>query len=154
MGSAYINDLTRYGRTFHVVAQADTNYRTNIQNIGQYFVRNQAGTMVPLSALTSYKVIENAPLITHYNLFRSAEIDGTAKPGYSSGDALKSLEEVAAKTLPQGFGYELSGLSREEKLSGSKTIYIFALSIGIVFLFLADLYASWSVPFSVLLAVP
>jgi len=154
MGSSFINDLTIYGRTFHVLAQADTNYRTSIQDIGQYYVRNQAGTMVPLSALTSYKVIENAPLITHFNLFRSAEIDGTAKPGYSSGDALKALEEVAAKTLPQGFGYEFSGLSREEKLSGSKTIYIFALSIGFVFLFLAALYESWSVPFSVLLAVP
>ncbi|MEN0053739.1 MAG: multidrug efflux RND transporter permease subunit [Mucilaginibacter sp.] len=154
MGSSYINDLTLYGRTFRVLAQADTNYRTNIQNIGQYFVRNQAGTMVPLSTLTTYKVIENAPLISHYNLFRSAEIDGNSAPGYSSGDALKALEEVAAKTLPQGYGYEFSGLSREEKLSGSKTIYIFMLSIGFVFLFLAALYESWSVPFSVLLAVP
>ena len=154
MGSSYINDLTLYGRTFRVLAQADTNYRTNIQNIGQYFVRNQAGTMVPLSTLTTYKVIENAPLISHYNLFRSAEIDGNSAPGYSSGDALNALEEVAAKTLPQGYGYEFSGLSREEKLSGSKTIYIFMLSIGFVFLFLAALYESWSVPFSVLLAVP
>jgi hydrophobe/amphiphile efflux-1 (HAE1) family protein len=154
MGSEYINDFTIYGRDFHVVAQADTNYRTNIQNIGQYFVRNSAGTMVPLSTLTSYKVIENAPLISHYNLFRSAEIDGGSAPGYSSGDALKALQETADKTLPQGFGYEFSGLSREELLSGSKTVYIFMLSIGFVFLFLAALYESWSVPFSVLLAVP
>jgi HAE1 family hydrophobic/amphiphilic exporter-1 len=154
MGSTYVNDLTLYGRTFHVLAQADTNYRTNIQNIGQYFVRNQAGTMVPLSTLTSYKVIENAPLISHYNLFRSTEIDGSSAPGYSSGDALTALKEVADKTLPQGFGYEFSGLSREELLSGSSTVYIFMLSIGFVFLFLAALYESWSVPFSVLLAVP
>jgi HAE1 family hydrophobic/amphiphilic exporter-1 len=154
MGSAYINDFTIYGRNFRVLAQADTNYRTNMDNLGQYFVRNQAGGMVPLSTLTSYKMIENAPLISHYNLFRSAEIDGNPKEGYSSGDALKALEEVAAETLPQGFGYEFSGLSREEKLSGSKTVYIFALSIGFVFLFLAALYESWSVPFSVLLAVP
>jgi len=154
LGSTYVNDLTLYGRTFHVLAQADTNYRTNIQNIGQYFVRNQAGGMVPLSTLTSYKLIENAPLISHYNLFRSAEIDGNSKPGYSSGDALTALKEVADKTLPQGYGYEFSGLSREELLSGSKTVYIFMLSIGFVFLFLAALYESWSVPFSVLLAVP
>ncbi|HEY8784692.1 MAG TPA: multidrug efflux RND transporter permease subunit [Mucilaginibacter sp.] len=154
MGSTYVNDLTLYGRTFHVLAQADTNYRTNIENIGQYYVRNQAGAMVPLSTLTSYKVIENAPLISHYNLFRSAEIDGNSKPGYSSGDALTALKEVADKTLPQGFGYEFSGLSREELLSGSKTVYIFVLSISFVFLFLAALYESWSVPFSVLLAVP
>jgi len=154
LGSIYVNDLTLYGRTYHVLAQADTNYRTNIQNIGQYFVRNSAGNMVPLSTLTSYKLIENAPLISHYNLFRSAEIDGTSAPGYSSGDALNALKEVADKSLPQGFGYEFSGLSREELLSGSKTVYIFMLSIGFVFLFLAALYESWSVPFSVLLAVP
>ncbi|RFZ85009.1 multidrug efflux RND transporter permease subunit [Mucilaginibacter terrenus] len=154
MGSAYVNDFTIYGRNFRVLTQADTNYRTSIQNIGQYFVRNSQGSMVPLSTLTSYKVIENAPLISHYNLFRSAEINGATKPGYSSGDAIKALQEVAAQTLPQGYGYEFSGLSREEILSGSKTIYIFALSIGFVFLFLAALYESWSVPFSVLLAVP
>jgi hydrophobe/amphiphile efflux-1 (HAE1) family protein len=154
MGSVYINDFTIYGRNFRVLAQADTNYRTNIGNIGQYFVRNSAGGMVPLSTLTTYKVIENAPLISHYNLFRSAEINGSTKPGYSSGDAITALKEVAAQTLPQGYGYEFSGLSREELLSGSKTVYIFALSIGFVFLFLAALYESWSVPFSVLLAVP
>ncbi len=154
MGSSYINDFTLYGRTFHVVAQADTMYRTDIKDIGQYYVRNQANTMVPLSTVTSYKFIENAPLISHYNLFRSAEIDGNPKPGFSSGDALTALKEVADKTLPQGYGYEFSGLSREELLSGSKTTYIFALSIGFVFLFLAALYESWSVPFSVLLAVP
>ncbi|SHM18238.1 efflux RND transporter permease subunit [Mucilaginibacter sp. OK098] len=154
MGSIFINDFTIYGRNFHVVAQADTNYRTNIDNIGQYFVRNQAGGMVPLSTVTNHTVIENAPLISHYNLFRSAEIDGSPKPGYSSGDALNALKEVANSTLPQGYGYEFSGLSREELLSGSKTVYIFLLSIGFVFLFLAALYESWSVPFSVLLAVP
>ncbi|WPV00926.1 multidrug efflux RND transporter permease subunit [Mucilaginibacter sp. cycad4] len=154
LGSTYINDFTIYGRNFRVVAQADTSYRTNVQNIGQYFVRNSAGAMVPLSTLTSYKVIENSPLISHYNLFRSAEINGSTKPGYSSGDAITALRETAAQVLPQGYGYEFSGLSREELLSGSKTVYIFALSIGFVFLFLAALYESWSVPFSVLLSVP
>jgi HAE1 family hydrophobic/amphiphilic exporter-1 len=154
LGSTYINDFTIYGRNFRVLAQADTAFRSNVSNIGQYFVRNQFGTMVPLSTLTSYKIIENSPLIAHYNLFRSAEINGSTKPGYSSGDAITALKEVAAKSLPQGFGYEFSGLSREELLSGSKTVYIFALSIGFVFLFLAALYESWSVPFSVLLSVP
>ncbi len=154
LGSTYVNDFTIYGRNFRVVAQADTTYRGDIKDIGQYFVRNRAGGMVPLSTLTSYKVIESAPLISHYNLFRSAEIDGNPAVGYSSGDALTALKEVAAKTIPQGYGYEFSGLSREELLSGSKTIYIFALSILFVFLFLAALYESWSVPFSVLLSVP
>ncbi|WP_342645523.1 multidrug efflux RND transporter permease subunit [Mucilaginibacter sp. CSA2-8R] len=154
LGSAYINDFTIYGRNFRVVAQADTGYRTSIQNLGQYFVRNSSGNMLPLSTVTSYKIIENAPLISHYNLFRSAEINGSPAPGYSSGDAIKALQETAAQYLPEGYGYEFSGLSREELLSGSKTVYIFALSICFVFLFLAALYESWSVPFSVLLAVP
>ncbi|RBL92264.1 efflux RND transporter permease subunit [Chitinophaga flava] len=153
MGSAYINDFTVYGRNFRVVTQADSTYRGDIKNLSQFFVRNSAGNMVPLSALTSYKVIENAPVISHYNLFRSAEINGNPAPGYSSGDAIKALKEVA-EILPDGYGYEFSGLSREEILSGSKTVYIFALSIIFVFLFLAALYESWSVPFSVLLAVP
>ncbi len=154
LGSTYVNDFTIYGRNFRVLEQADSSYRTDIKNLGQFFVRNQAGTMVPLSTLTSYKVIESAPLISHYNLFRSSEVDGSPAVGYSSGDALTALKEVAAKTLPQGYGYEFSGLSREELASGSKTIYIFGLSIMFVFLFLAALYESWSVPFSVLLAVP
>jgi HAE1 family hydrophobic/amphiphilic exporter-1 len=154
LGSLYVNDFTIYGRNFHVVEQADTGYRGKIENLNQYFVRNKAGVMVPLSSLTSYQVSESAPLISHFNLFRSTEIDGNSKPGFSSGDALNALKDVAAKSLPQGYGYEFSGLSREEILSGSKTVYIFALSLMFVFLFLAALYESWSVPFSVLLAVP
>lgn len=154
LGSAYVNDFTIYGRNFRVVEQADTNYRADIKNLSGFFVRNSAGTMVPLSTLTSYKLTESAPLISHFNLFRSTEIDGSPAPGYSSGDALNALKEVAAQTLPQGYSYEFSGLSREEILSGSKTVYIFILSLMFVFLFLAALYESWSVPFSVLLAVP
>ena len=154
LGSAYINDFTLYGRTFHVVAQADSSYRGDMVDLGQYYVRNSAGGMVPLSAVTTYHRTEDAPLISHYNLFRSAEINGGAAPGYSSGDAIKALQETAAQTLPQGYGFEFSGLSREELIAGGQTVYVFALSIIFVFLFLAALYESWSVPFSVLLAVP
>ena len=154
LGSAYINDFTLYGRTFRVVAQADSSYRGDMADLGQYYVRNSAGGMVPLSAVTTYHRTEAAPLISHYNLFRSAEINGGAAPGYSSGDAIKALQETAAQTLPQGYGFEFSGLSREELLAGGQTIFVFGLSIVFVFLFLAALYESWSVPFSVLLAVP
>lgn len=154
LGSSYVNDFTIYGRNFRVLTQADSTYRGDIKDLGQYFVRNANGDMVPLNVLTTYKVMESAPVISHYNLFRSAEINGSPAPGYSSGDAINALREVAAQVLPEGYGYEFSGLSREELLSGSKTIYIFALSIIFVFLFLAALYESWSVPFSVLLAVP
>jgi HAE1 family hydrophobic/amphiphilic exporter-1 len=154
MGSTYVNDLTIYGRNFRVVAQADSNYRGSISNLNTYYVKNTAGTLVPLSAVTSFKVIENAALISHFNLFRTAEINGDAKPGYSSGQALTALKEVADQTLPVGYGYEFAGLSREELKAGSSTLLIFALSIVFVFLFLAALYESWEVPFSVLLAVP
>ena len=153
LGSRYVNDFTIYGRNFHVVAQADTLFRGDIKDMEQYYVRNQSGRLLPLSVLTSIRVIENAPVISHFNLFRSAEINGTPKPGYSSGQAIEALQAVA-KTLPAGYGYEFAGLSKQEIEAGSSTIYIFALSIVFVFLFLAALYESWSVPFSVILAVP
>jgi len=110
--------------------------------------------MVPLSAVVKHSVVNQAALIYHFNLFRAAEINGGAKPGYSSGQALQALQEVAAQTLPAGYGYEFAGLSREELKAGSSTLIIFSLSIIFVFLFLAALYESWQVPFSVLLAVP
>jgi len=154
MGSLYINDFTTYARTFHVVVQADTAYRGMISDVDKYYVRNQAGTMVPLGTLVSYSPTVAAPLISHFNIFRSAEIDGSNKPGYSSTQALDALQKLAAKDLPTGYAYEFSGLSYEEIKAGSTTIYIFMFSITFVFLFLAALYESWSVPFSVLLAVP
>jgi HAE1 family hydrophobic/amphiphilic exporter-1 len=154
LGSNYINDFTIYGRDFHVVAQADTDYRSTIHDLGKYYVKNSIGGMVPLSTLISYTVTESAPLISHYNMFRSAEIDGNSAEGYSSGQALNALREVAAQVLPGGYGYEFSGLSRQEISAGSSTFAIFALSLIFVFLFLSALYESWSVPFAVLLAVP
>jgi HAE1 family hydrophobic/amphiphilic exporter-1 len=154
LGSTYVNDFTIYGRDFHVVTQADTNYRANIHDLGKYYVKNSSGGMVPLSTLISYTVTESAPLISHYNMFRSAEVDGNAAPGYSSGQAIEALREVAAQVLPSGYGYEFSGLTRQEISAGSSTFAIFALSLAFVFLFLSALYESWSVPFSVLFAVP
>jgi HAE1 family hydrophobic/amphiphilic exporter-1 len=154
LGSSYVNDFTAYGRNFRVVAQADDVYRGDIKDLSKYYVKNSAGNMVPLSALADYKVIENAPVISHFNIFRNAEINGNAAPGYSSGQAIKALEEVAAQHLPEGYGYEFAGMSREELISGNSTAIIFSLSIAFVFLFLAALYESWSIPFSVLFAVP
>jgi len=154
MGSLYINDFTTYNRTFHVVVQADTAFRTMISDMNKYYVRNQAGTMVPLGTVISYQPTDAAPLISHFNIFRSAEVDGSSAQGYSSTQALTAMEDLATKTLPEGYTYEFSGLSYEEIKAGSTTIYIFMFSITFVFLFLAALYESWSVPFSVLLAVP
>ncbi len=154
MGSLYINDFTTYNRTFHVVVQADTAYRALITDMNKYYVRNSNGRMVPLGTVISFKPVEAAPLISHFNIFRSAEIDGSSPPGVSSTDAIAALQGLANKMLPQGYTYEFSGLSYEELKAGSVTMYIFAFSITFVFLFLAALYESWSVPFSVLLAVP
>ena len=110
--------------------------------------------MMPLNSVMSYKVSENASLLTHYNLYRMAEIVGNAKPGYSSGQALKALEETAQQVLPKGYGYEFSGLSREEVKAGNTSTLIFILSLLFVFLFLSALYESWTVPFTILLGVP
>jgi hydrophobic/amphiphilic exporter-1 (mainly G- bacteria), HAE1 family len=154
MGSQYVNDFTMYGRNFRVVAQADTAFRGDIRDLGQYYVQNRQGESIPLSALVSVQVRESAPLISHYNLFRSTEINGNPAPGYSSGQALQALEEVAAEVLPAGYGYDFSGLSREELSAGNMTVLIFSLSILLVLLLLAALYESWSVPFSILFAVP
>lgn len=154
LGSTYVNDFNLYGRNFKVVAQADSSYRSSIGELGKYYVRNSQGGMISLGSLVTSKVIESPSLISHYNIYRSIEINGSPKPGFSSGQALAALKEVAAATLPTGYGYEFSGLSREELKAGSSTILIFSISIIFVFLFLAALYESWSMPFSVLFAVP
>ena len=154
MGSLFTNNFTLYNRTFHVVIQADTMYRALISNMDKYYVRNQDSTMVPLRTLISYKPSQAAPLITHFNIFRSAEVDGSPPAGFSSGQCLDDLRAVAAKVLPRGYTYDFSGLSYEEIKAGSLTVYIFLFCIIFVFLFLAALYESWSVPLSVMLAVP
>jgi len=154
MGSLFVNNFTLYNRTYHVVIQADTAYRALISNMNKYYVRNHAGQMLPLSTVISYKPIVAAPLISHFNIFRSAEVSGSIPEGYSSGQSIEALKAAAASTLPRGYTYEFSGLSHEEIKAGSITVYIFVFCIVFVFLFLAALYESWSVPFSVMLAVP
>jgi len=154
MGSLFVNNFTLYNRTYHVVIQADTAFRAFVANIDKYYVRNQAGQMLPLSTLISYQPIETAPLISHFNIFRSAEVDGSTPPGYSTGQGIEALRQTADRALPRGYTYEFSGLSYEEIKAGTTTIYIFIFSIVFVFLFLAALYESWSVPLSVMLAVP
>ncbi|MBF6608811.1 MAG: efflux RND transporter permease subunit [Flavobacterium sp.] len=153
-GTSYINDFTRYGRNFRVVSQADTTYRSNIENLNNLYVKNTSGQPVPLATMVTYQKEENPSIINHFNLFRSIEVGGAAQQGYSSGDALKALEEVAAAELPAGYRYNFSGLSDQEKESGDATASIFALIIIVVFLLLVALYESWSVPFSILLSVP
>ncbi|RFS22037.1 multidrug efflux RND transporter permease subunit [Chitinophaga silvatica] len=154
LGGLYVNDFTRFSRSFRVVLQADSLYRTSIDNLNTFYVRNNQGQMIPLSALVVTKKGVGAPVINHFNLYRSVEIDGDAKTGYSSGDAINALKEVAAQVLPDNFSYEWANISLQEIEAGNKSVLIFAMSILFVFLLLTALYESWSVPFSVLLAVP
>lgn len=153
LASNYVNDFNIYGRNFRVVAMADSSFRGSLENLGKYFVKSANGQMVPLSAITTATLTEMPTVISHYNIYRNIEITGTPAAGYSSGQAIDAIKEVA-ETLPSGYGYEFSGLSREEIIAGDKTGMVFAISIVFVFLFLAALYESWSVPFSVLFAVP
>jgi HAE1 family hydrophobic/amphiphilic exporter-1 len=153
LGSSYINDFNLYGRNFRVMTQADSSYRRSLNGVEKFYVRNSQGSMVPLGSLIDVKVIEAPAVISHYNIYRTIEINGSPAPGYSSGEAIEALKEVA-KTLPAGYGYEFSGMSREEIAAGNQQSLIFAISLIFVFLFLAALYESWSVPFSVLFAVP
>jgi HAE1 family hydrophobic/amphiphilic exporter-1 len=153
LGSSYVNDFNLYGRNFRVMSQADSAFRGSLADIEKFYVRNSQGNMVPLGSLITTKVIEAPSVISHYNIYRAIEINGTPQEGYSSGQAIEALQEVA-KTLPAGYGYEFSGMSREEIAAGNQQTTIFAISIIFVFLFLAALYESWSVPFSVLFAVP
>ena len=154
LGGVPINDFGRFGRAYKVTMQAEPGFRSDIQGVGLFHVRNADGRMVPLSTLVQ-RVSIGAPTVTQrYNLFRTADIGGSPAPGYSSGQAMQALEEVAAATLPSGYGYEWSGISEQEKESAGQAPVIFGLALLFVFLFLAALYESWAVPFAVLFAIP
>ncbi|HEY0262791.1 MAG TPA: efflux RND transporter permease subunit, partial [Chitinophagales bacterium] len=154
LASSYVNDFNIYGRNFKVMAQADTLYRQSLSNLDKYYVKNSQGQMVPLSAVLTHKIVEVPTVISHYNIYRNIELNGTPANGYSSGQAIQALKEVAAESLPAGYSFDFSGMSREEILAGDKATSIFAISVVFVFLFLAALYESWTIPFSVLFAVP
>lgn len=153
LGSSYVNDFNLYGRNFRVMSQADSSFRSSLDGVERFYVRNMQGNMIPLRSLITTHVIETPSVISHYNIYRSIDVNGTPAQGYSSGQAIEALREVA-ETLPAGYGYEFSGMSREEIAAGGQQNMIFAISIIFVFLFLAALYESWSIPFSVLFAVP
>ena len=154
MGSTYVNDFDFNNRSYRVYVQADQQFRKNPANITQYYVRSDAGVMVPLSNFVTLKDTAGPSIISHYNLFRSAEINGAAAPGYSSGQALAAMEEVAHKELPQGYGFEWTGLALEEIQSGNQAILLFGLGLLVVYLVLSAQYESFVLPFIILLSVP
>jgi len=156
MGGLLINYFNRFGRQWQVYVQAEGDYRTQAENLGQFYVTNDSGQPVPLSALTSIKARTGPEFTLRYNLYRCAQINGSAAPGYSSSQALKALEETFANTMPAEMGYDYMGMSYQEKKAaeGVSPAVIFSMSLLFVFLILAAQYESWSLPFSVLLGTP
>ncbi len=156
MGGIFVNYFNRFGRQWQVYVEAEGEYRRQVENLDFYYVRNRNGDMVPLSALTKVEHRLGPEFTMRYNLFRSAQINGAAAPGYSSDQATHALEEVFTQTMPKEMGYDYLGMSYQEKKAeqGVPPAAIFGLSLVFVFLILAALYESWSLPFSVLLGVP
>jgi HAE1 family hydrophobic/amphiphilic exporter-1 len=154
MGSVYVNDFDFNNRSYRVYVQAEGKYRSKPKDIGQYYLKSDTGKLIPLDSFVSVKEQANPQVISHYNLFRSAEINGSGAPGRSTGQAIADMEALAQKTLPSGMTFEWSGLSLEEIESGGKAIILFGLGLVFVYLTLAAQYESFVLPFIVLLAVP
>jgi HAE1 family hydrophobic/amphiphilic exporter-1 len=156
LGSGFINYFNRFGRQWQVYLQAEGDYRTNIENVGQFYVRNAKGESVPLSALISIRRISGPEFTMRYNLYRSAQINASGAPGVSSAQVMRVLEEVFAETMPKDMGFDYMGMSYQEQRAqqGVSPMVIFAFSLICVFLILAAQYESWSLPFSVLLGTP
>ncbi|HEV2990150.1 MAG TPA: efflux RND transporter permease subunit, partial [Candidatus Angelobacter sp.] len=156
MGGSFINYFNRFGRQWQVYVEAEGAYRDRAENVGEFYVRNNRGEMVPLSALTRFESRSGPEFTMRYNLYRSAQIIGGAAPGYSSAQAMAALEQVFKETMPPEMGYDYLGISFQEKKAqeGVPPSVVFAFSLLVVFLVLAALYESWSLPFSVLLSTP
>jgi len=154
MGSMYVNDFDFNNRSYRVYVQADKQFRAQPRDLRQFYVRSDDGAMVPLDSVVTVREITGPPVIGHYNLFRSAEIDGSASPGYSSGQALRAMEETAHQVLPAGYSFEWTGLSLEEIQSGAQSLILFGLGLLVVYLTLSAQYESFVLPFIILLSVP
>lgn len=154
LGGLYVNDFNRFGRTWKVLMQADAEYRDQASDINRFYVRSAENLMVPLGTLVSLKQVAGPDTVYRYNRYRAIDIIGQAAPGHSSGEAAAAMEQVAKRSLPPGYGYEWTGTVYQQKLAEGKEIYTFGVAAALVFLLLAALYESWSIPFAVLLAVP
>ncbi len=154
LGSQYVNDFNKFGRTYQVIAQADAPYRASADNIAQLKVRNVRGEMVPLGSVLTMKQSYGPDQVTHYNGYPAADISGSAAPGTSAGSAVQIMERLANETLPNGIGFEWTELTYQQKLAGNTAILVFPLCILLVFLVLAAQYESWSLPLVIMLIVP
>lgn len=153
-GGLYASNFNKFGKQYRVMVQASPEFRTNTQGLNKIFVRNSAGNMAPITEFVKMTRVFGPESISRFNLFTSISITGAPNPGYSSGDAIKAIQEVAAENLPAGYGYEFSGLTREELASGSETIFIFILCLVFVYFLLSAQYESYILPFAVLFSIP
>ncbi len=154
LGSYYVNQFNKFGRTYQVYVQADTQYRQDTTDINYLYTRNMEKKMVPVRTLTGLSMTTGPSIITLYNLYPAAYISGSAAPGFSSGQALNLMEQMTKQKLPPDMGFEWTGMSYQEKLVGNQALFVFALSVLLVFLVLAAQYESWSSPAAVILVVP
>ena len=153
-GGIYASNFNQFGKQYRVMVQAEAAYRNNPQSLNTIYVQNAAGIMAPISGFVTMTKISGPQTITRFNLYTSISVTGRPKPGFSSGDAIKAVEEVAAQTLPEGYSFDYSGVSREEKSSGSQTVFIYILCLVFVFFLLAALYESYLIPLAVLFSLP
>ncbi|HEU4609273.1 MAG TPA: efflux RND transporter permease subunit [Chitinophagaceae bacterium] len=153
-GSSYVSDFNRFGKYYRVMAQADIPYRADAASLNGIYVKNNLGEMVPVNALVTLKRVYGPETVTRNNLFNAVTINGQPKPGYSTGDAIKAIEETAKQVLPRGYSYEWTGVTREEIKTGNQTAFIFLLSVIFVFFLLAAQYESYILPLAVILTVP
>ena len=153
-GGLYASNFNAFGKQYRVMIQADAVYRGTAESLNNIYVRTNNNVMAPISEFVTLKKVYGPEFINRFNMFTSISVSGAQNKGYSSGDAIKAVQEVAAQTLPVGYGYEFSGLSREEISSGGQTIYIFILCLVFVYFLLSAQYESYILPFSVLLSLP
>lgn len=154
MGSLYINDFNKFGQTYRVIMQAESTYRSDLSDLDRFYVKSGAGEMVPLSTLVTTRPILGPDISSRYNLFRSASVQASAAPGYSTGQAMAAMEKLARETLPAGYNIDWTGMSYQERKAGSAAIYAYLLALIFVYLFLVAQYESWSIPAAILLVVP
>ena len=154
LGSGYVNDFNLYGRTYQVKVQAQASYRDTVDDISRLYVRSNNGKMVPMRSLVTLSTVLAPQLIYRYNQFSSVQINGNASPGFSSEEAMAAMEQLAAKTLPDGYAFDWSSMSFQERKAGGKVAVLFALALIFSYLFLVGQYESWNIPMSIILSIP
>ena len=154
LGSGYVNDFNLYGRSYQVKVQAEARYRDTIDDISRLYVRSNDGKMVPMKSLITLSTVLAPQIVYRYNQFTSVQINGSAAPGFSSGEAMAAMERLASKTLPPGYAFEWSSMSYQERKAGGKILFLFALALLFGYLFLVGQYESWNIPMSIILSIP